>query len=50
MTATQTIKFKGNRAYRFEWAFGTWQPIAAAKAQLLLASGQAEDVTGKDFI
>lgn len=42
------IKFTGNRAYRFEMSFLCWMPIAKAKAELMIATGQAENVTGTD--
>jgi hypothetical protein len=43
-----SIRFKGNRAYRFEYALFRWMPIAADKARLMILTGEAEDVTGQD--
>lgn len=47
-TAVAAIKFTGNRAYRYEMSFFCWMPIAKAKAELMIATGKAESVTGTD--
>lgn len=47
---TTAVKFNGRRAYYFSYAGRRWFPLAFAKAQLMLATGEAEDMTGKDFL
>ena len=49
-TATVAVKFNKNRAYYFSYAGRRWFPIAANKARLMVATGEAEDMTGQDFL
>jgi hypothetical protein len=47
MSSTIEIRFKGNRAYRFEASLFRWMPIAADKARLMVATGEAQDITNQ---
>lgn len=44
------IRFKGNRAYYYSYPAMRWLPIPADEARLLVATGEATDVTDTDHL
>jgi hypothetical protein len=50
MNAKVDIRFKGNRAYYLSYAACRWLPIQVDKARLMVATGEAVDVTNCDHI